>query len=150
MKLERTTTGLIIHNPDNVVKRKVLQYFSLVNPLREFFIYSGNARSKPPLFGMEHDVIYISSGFLGINDQLIQSLPRPSVIQPTTPQGISLEMNRQPRSKLQEDCIKMITDPSQRSNKVTIELKPGVELTGTRVLRRACKVLPIELLERRL
>ena len=148
MKLERTTTGLIIHNPDNVVKRKVLQYFSLVNPLREFFIYSGNDRSKPPLFGMEHDVIYISSGFLGINDQLIQSLPRPSVIQPTTPQGISLEMNRQPRSKLQEDCIKQMINNT--ASKMTIELKPGVELTGTRVLRRACKVLPIELLGRRL
>lgn len=133
MKLERTTTGLIIHNPDNMVKRKVLQYFSLVNPLREYFIYSGNDRSKPPIFGLEHDVIYISSGFLSMGDQFVSSLPRPSVIQPMTPQRITLEMNRQPRSKLQEDCIKMITDPSQRSSKVTIELKPGVELTGTRV-----------------
>lgn len=134
MKLERTTTGLIIHNPDNMVKRKVLQYFSLVNPVREFFIYSGNDRSRPPIFGMEHDVIYISSGFLSIGDPFISQLPRPSVIQPMTPQRITLEMNRQPRSPLQEDCIRMLTDPAQRSNKVTIELKPGVELTGTRVL----------------
>lgn len=129
MKLERTTTGLIIHNPDNIVKRKVLQYFSLVNPLREYFIYSGNDRSKPPIFGLEHDVIYISSGFLTIGDPLINQLPRPSVIQPMTPQRVILEMNRQPRSKLQEDCIRMLTDPSQRSNKVTIELKPGVGKT---------------------
>lgn len=129
MKLERTTTGLIIHNPDNMVKRKVLQYFSLVNPVREFFIYSGSDRSRPPIFGMEHDVIYISSGFLSIGDPFISQLPRPSVIQPMTPQRITLEMNRQPRSKLQEDCIKMLTDPAQRSNKVTIELKPGVGKT---------------------
>lgn len=150
MKLERTTTGLIIHNPDNMVKRKVLQYFSLVNPLREYFIYSGNDRSKPPIFGLEHDVIYISSGFLSMGDQFISSLPRPSVIQPMTPQRITLEMNREPRSPLQEDCIRMMTDPNQNSNKITVELKPGVELTGTRVRRRACKVLPIELLGRRL
>lgn len=129
MKLERTSTGLIIHNPDTIVKRKVLQYFSLVNPIREFFIYSGNDTSKPPIFGLEHDVIYISSGFLSINDPLISSLPRPSVIQPMTPQHITLEMNRQPRSKLQEDCIAMLTAPSQNNNKVTIELKPGVGKT---------------------
>ena len=149
MKLERTTTGLIITNPSDIVKRKVLQYFSLVNPIREYFIYSGNDRSKLPLFGKEYDVIYISSGFLNIQDPVIQSLPRPEVIQPKTPATIDLVMNRQPRSKLQEDCIKMMTDPALRANKVTIELKPGVELiTGTRVQRCACKVLPIELLER--
>ena len=133
MKLERTTTGLIIHNPDTIIKRKVLQYFSLVNPIREYFIYSGNDRSKPPIFGSEHDVIYISSGFLTSGDPIINQLPRPSVIQPMTPQHITLEMNRQPRSKLQEDCIAMLTAPNQNNNKVTIELKPGVELTGTRV-----------------
>lgn len=129
MKLERTTTGLIIHNPDNMVKRKVLQYFSLVNPLREYFIYSGNDRSKPPIFGLEHDVIYISSGFLSMGDQFISSLPRPSVIQPTTPQRITLEMNREPRSPLQEDCIRMLTNPNNKGSKTTVELKPG---TGKR------------------
>ena len=129
MKLERTTTGLIIHNPDNVVKRKVLQYFSLVNPLREFFIYSGNDGSKPPIFGMEHDVIYISSGFLTIGDPLINQLPRPSVIQPMTPQPITLEMNRQPRSPLQEDCIRMLTNPNNKGGKTTVELKPGTGKT---------------------
>jgi superfamily II DNA or RNA helicase len=129
MKLERTTTGLIIHNPDTIVKRKVLQYFSLVNPIREFFIYSGNDTSKPPIFGLEHDVIYISSGFLAINDPLISSLPRPSVIQPMTPQHITLEMNRQPRSPLQEDCIRMLTNPNNNGGKTTVELKPGTGKT---------------------
>ena len=129
MKLERTTTGLIIHNPDNMVKRKVLQYFSLVNPVREFFIYSGNDRSRPPIFGMEHDVIYISSGFLSIGDPFISQLPRPSVIQPMTPQRITLEMNRQPRSPLQEDCIRMLTNPNNKCGKTTVELKPGTGKT---------------------
>lgn len=128
MKLERTTTGLIIHEPSNDIKRKILQYFSLVNPLREYFIYSGNDRSKKPLFGREHDVVYISSGFLNINDSIVKSLPRPSIIQPITPTRIEITMNRQPRSKLQEDCIKMMTDTNKTSYKTTIELKPGVEL----------------------
>ena len=68
MKLERTTTGLIIHGPDEIMKRKILQYFSLSNPLREYFIYSGNDKSRKPIFGNEHDVVYISSGFLNVND----------------------------------------------------------------------------------
>jgi len=125
MKLERTTTGLIIHNPDDITKRKILQYFSLVNPVREFFIYSGNDRSKIPVFGKEHDVVYISSGFLAINDPYIRSLPRPDVIHPQTPTQISLKMNRQPRSKLQEDCIAKMIDPQHAGGKLTIELKPG-------------------------
>ena len=33
-------------------------------------------------------------------------------------------MNRQPRSKLQEDCISAMMNSKQ--NKVTVELKPGV------------------------
>ena len=149
MKLERTTTGLIIHNPDNIVKRKLLQYFSLVNPVREYFIYSGSNRANKPIFGKEHDVVYVTSGFLGINDPIIRSLPRPEVIQQMTPKTIDLVMNRQPRSKLQEDCISMMTANNNKSSKITVELKPGVELiTGTRVQRCACKVLPFELLER--
>ena len=129
MKLERTTTGLIIHNPDNIVKRKLLQYFSLVNPVREYFIYSGNDRSRPPIFGKDHDVVYVTSGFLGINDPIIRSLPRPEVIQPMTPKSIDLTMNREPRSQLQEDCIKMMIDPNNRHSKLTIELKPGTGKT---------------------
>ena len=128
MKIEKTTTGLIIHNPDMMTKRKLLQYFSLVNPVREFFIYSGNDDSRPGLFGMEHDVVYVTSGFMYINDQYIRAMPSPSIIQPKTPKRITLEMNRQPRSKLQEDCIAKMIDPNNRHSKMTLELKPGVEL----------------------
>ena len=131
MELHKTTTGLIIKNPTDIIKRKVLQYFSLVNPIREYFIYSGADRSRAPLFGKEYDVIYISSGFLNIQDPVIQMLPRPEIIQPRTPATIDLVMNRQPRSKLQEDCIKQMINNT--TSKMTIELKPGVELTGTRV-----------------
>ena len=124
MKLERTTTGLIIHQPSDDVKRAILRYFSLVNPVREYFIYSGNDKSKKPLFGKEHDVVYISSGFLEINDDVIRRLPKPTTINYPTPKKVEITMNRQPRSKLQEDCIdKMIYGSS---NKITIELKPGV------------------------
>lgn len=126
MKLERTTTGLIIHGPDTIIKRKILQYFSLVNPVREFFIYSGNDPDKSPIFGKERDVVYISSGFLNINDNVIKTLPHPDMIKPRTPASISLKMNRQPRSKLQEDAIQMMTQQSPEQYKTTVELKPGV------------------------
>ena len=129
MKLERTTTGLIIHGPDAVIKRKILQYFSLVNPVREFFIYSGNDPNASPIFGKERDVVYISSGFLNINDNVIKTLPRPSVIAPRTPATITLKMNRQPRSKLQEDAIQMMTQQSPEQHKTTVELKPGTGKT---------------------
>lgn len=128
MKIERTTTGLIIHKPDEMIKRKILRYFSLSNPIREYFIYSGNDHTRKPLFGNEHDVVYISSGFLNINDDIIRSLPRQSIIPPAIPERIQITMNRQPRSKLQEDCIRMMTDKNQNNYKTTIELKPGVEL----------------------
>ena len=72
MKLESTTTGLIIHQATTEVKRKVLQYFSLRDPVREYFIYSGKNPDKKPLFGKEHDVIYISSGFLPITCFMIR------------------------------------------------------------------------------
>lgn len=126
MKLERTTTGLIIHQPSIEIKRAVLRYFSLTNPVREYFIYSGNDRSKKPLFGKEHDVIYISSGFLHITDDDIRKLPKPSVINYQTPKKVEITMNRQPRSQLQEDCIHQMLNT--KSSKITIELKPGVEL----------------------
>lgn len=147
MNFERTTTGLIIHNPTDEIKRKVLRYFSLTNPIREYFIYSGNNPDKQPIFGKERDTIYISSGFLNINDPVIQRLPRPHVIQPMTPTVIELKMNRQPRSKLQEDCIKMLTDTKNKNNKVTIELKPGVELIlPAPAYSDVCVKFPIELL----
>lgn len=127
MKLERTTTGLIIHQPSMDIKRAVLRYFSLTNPVREYFIYSGNDRKKKPLFGKEHDCIYISSGFLNIIDESIRKLPKPTVISYSTPKKVEITMNREPRSKLQEDCIKQMLET--KSPKVTIELKPGVGKT---------------------
>jgi superfamily II DNA or RNA helicase len=127
VKLERTTTGLIIHQASPEIKRAVLRYFSLTNPVREYFIYSGNDRSKKPLFGKEHDVIYISSGFLDIVDEDIKRLPKPTVINYPTPKKVEITMNREPRSQLQEDCIhQMLTT---KASKITIELKPGVGKT---------------------
>lgn len=108
------------------IKRAVLRYFSLTNPVREYFIYSGNDKSKKPLFGKEHDVIYISSGFLNIEDEDIKRLPKPSVINYQTPKKVEITMNREPRSPLQEDCIRQMLNT--KSSKITIELKPGVEL----------------------
>ena len=105
MKLEKTTTGVIIHQPSLDVKRAVLKYFSLTNPVREYFIYSGNDRSRKPLFGREHDCIYISSGFLRINDEVIRNLPKPSIGPYQEPKHVEITMNREPRSPLQEDCI---------------------------------------------
>lgn len=97
-------------------------------PTREFFIYSGNDPDTKPTLGHEHDVIYITSGFLKINDPEIRRLHVDSTKQYQTPKQITLEMNRQPRSKLQEDCIRMMTTPSD-SSKLTIELKPGTGKT---------------------
>ena len=109
------------------IKRAVLRYFSLTNPVREYFIYSGNDKKKKPLFGKEHDCIYISSGFLNIIDEAIRKLPKPTVISYQTPKKVEITMNREPRSKLQEDCIhKMLNN---NSNKLTIELKPGTGKT---------------------
>ena len=126
MRIEKTTTGVIIKEPSNEVKRKCLQYFTLQNPVREFFIYSGNDPDNKPILGHERDVIYITSGFLKINDPEIKKLKVDSTKQPITPKPITLNMNREPRSDLQRDCIQMMT--TSDVNKITIELKPGVEL----------------------
>ena len=126
MKLERTTTGLIIRQPSDEIKRKCLRYFSLSNPLREYFIYSGNDPDKKSIFGKEKDVIYITSGFLYIKDEVIRRLPKPHSLPLPTPKKVSIKMNRQPRSNLQEDCIEKLT--TSNSDKITVELKPGVEL----------------------
>lgn len=127
MKIEKTATGVIIREPSMVVKRKCLQYFSLQNPVREFFIYSGNDPDNQPLFGHERDVIYITSGFLDIPDEDIKQL-KPDYVKPIpTPKTIELKMNREPRSRLQEDCIKKAT--SGECTKLTMELKPGVGKT---------------------
>lgn len=127
MRIEKTTTGLIIKEPSEIVKRKCLQYFTLPKPTREFFIYSGNDPDNKPTFGHEHDVIYITSGFLKINDPEIQKLKVDSTKKPLTPKPITLSMNREPRSDLQRDCIKMMT--SSEAPKLTVELKPGTGKT---------------------
>lgn len=126
MKIEKTSTGLRIKEPTDTIKQKCLRYFSLVNPVREYFIYSGNDPDHKPIFGKEKDVIYITSGFLKINDREISQL-KYSTIQSPVGKKISIEMNRQPRSDLQRDCIKKLT--TSTSNKITVELKPGVGKT---------------------
>lgn len=125
MKVEKTTTGVIIYDPTKEMKRKILQYFSLRDPVREFFIYSGNDTSSKPLFGKEHDVIYVTSGILKINDPELQKMLRGyKTLAVPTPQSIDIEMTMKPRSRFQEDCIKaMMTCPNP---KMTIEAKGGL------------------------
>lgn len=125
MKIEKTTTGVIIREATPEVKKKCLQYFSLTNPVREFFIYSGKDpdHTKVPIIGHDHDVIYITSGFLKIKDKTIEKLKVNSEKPIPTPKLITLEMNREPRSQLQRDCIELLT--TAKENKITVELKPG-------------------------
>lgn len=128
MKVEKTTTGLIIHEPSNDIKSKCLQYFSLQNPIREYFIYSGNDPDRKPIFGKEKDVLYVTSGFLKIRDRVIENMARHvEEIKPRVGKSIHLDMDREPRSDLQRDCIKKMTESN--SPKLTIELKPGTGKT---------------------
>ena len=127
MHITKTATGLIIREPSIDVKRKCLAYFSLQKPIREFFIYSGNDPDHKPILGHEHDVIYITSGFLKINDQYIRKLKIDNTKEIPTPKKIELTMNREPRSDLQRDCIEMMTTTT--ASKLTIELKPGTGKT---------------------
>lgn len=125
MKVEKTTTGIIIRQPSDDIKRKCLQYFSLNNPTREYFIYSGNDPDKKFIFGGERDVIYITSGFGEINDSTCKSLSKhQSVITPREGAKVSFEMKYPPRSQFQIDCIKKLTE--SKSNKITVEAKPGL------------------------
>lgn len=128
MRVERTATGAIIHQPTLEVKRKALQYFSLPDPQREYFIYSGTDINRRPIFGKEHDVLYITSGFLQIKDPVTEQL-RLSMTKVSSRDGapISITMNRQPRSRLQVDCIQKMIETTH--NKMTIELKPGTGKT---------------------
>ena len=125
--VERTTTGVIIRKPDTDIKKAVLKYFSLLKPTREYFIYSGNDPNNKALFGNEKDVIYITSGFLEIKDPVIQAMPRGIRKEPPTPARISLKVDRTPRSKLQSECIETLV--TSKSNKITVELKPGTGKT---------------------
>ena len=124
MRLEKTTTGLIIHEPTDDIKEKCLQYFSLTDPIREYFVYSGKDPNSKITFGKERDVIYISSGFLKINDPVIKRLMMIRKLDSPTPSPVKIEMSREPRSDLQRDCIKKMTE--SKSTKLTVELKPGV------------------------
>ena len=123
LSVERTTTGVIIRQPNTDVKKAVLKYFSLLKPTREYFIYSGNDPNGKTLFGDEKDVIYITSGFLKIKDPVIQSLPHGVVKQPPMPAKIDLKVERSPRSQLQRDCIEKLT--TSNSSKITVECRPG-------------------------
>lgn len=124
-KVEKTTTGLIIHQPSNDIKRAALRYFSLKDPVREYFIYVGADTEKKPIFGKEHDVLYITSGFLSMKDANV--LPLKSFVKNIAPRDgadIKIKMNREPRSQLQRDCIDRMVKCT--SPKLTIEVKPGV------------------------
>ena len=127
-KIEKTSTGLIIHQPSNEIKRAALRYFSLKDPLREYFIYVGKDINKKPIFGKEHDVLYITSGFLTMKDENV--IPLRSFVKTIPPRDgaeIELKMNREPRSQLQRDCIDAMV--KCKSPKLTIEVKPGVGKT---------------------
>lgn len=128
MKVEKTTTGVIIRQPSDSIKYKCLRYFSLTKPLREYFIYSGNDSDKKHIFSGERDVIYISSGFLEINDSEIQSLKKHMTpIVPREGSKVSFNMKYPPRSKFQIDCIEKLT--TSKSYKITVEAKPGLGKT---------------------
>lgn len=128
MHIEQTATGCIIRNPSTEIKRKVLQYFSLKQPVREFFIYSGNDPDHPPIFGKERDVLYISSGFLHIVDPVIQKETRfKKTSQPPMGARISLSLSKEPRSDFQRDCTKVMINTKAR--KLTIEAKAGLGKT---------------------
>lgn len=127
MSVERTTTGVVIRKPSTDVKKTVLKYFSLLKPTREYFIYSGNDPNGKAIFGEEKDVIYITSGFLKIKDPVIQMLPKGIKREPSMPAKINISLDKEPRSKLQRDCIDLLT--SSNSSKITVELKPGTGKT---------------------
>jgi hypothetical protein len=124
-KVEKTSTGLIIREPSNEIKRAALRYFSLKDPVREYFIYVGKDMTKKPIFGKEHDVLYITSGFLTMKDQNVIPLKKfVKTIPSRDGADIKIEMNREPRSQLQRDCIDRMV--KRKSPKLTIEVKPGV------------------------
>ena len=128
MKIEKTTTGLIIREPTDDIKRKCLQYFSLNKPTREFFIYSGNDIDNKPIFGKDRDVLYVSSGFMKINDPIIKkAFNKVSEIKPKIGKTIKVDIDMKPRSRLQKDCIDKLINTN--SEKITVELRPG---TGKR------------------
>lgn len=118
MRIERTTTGLIIYDPSMIIKRKCLQYFALSSPKREFFIYNR--------IDDNHTVLYVTSAFEHLEDKALQDeLKTVNIknIRPSEGDKIILKMTREPRSDLQRDCINKLT--SSNSKKITVQLKPG-------------------------
>ena len=129
MRVERTTTGIIFHEPSMDIKEKCLEYMSLPDPTREYFVYSRKDPNGKTSFGKrrDHDVLYIPSGFLKVNDPVIKSIRGINTLTCPTPVHVDIDVSRSPRSDLQRDCIHMLTTSS--SPKITVELKPGTGKT---------------------
>lgn len=146
MRVEKTNTGIIIREANYNIKQKCLEYFSLTDPIREYFLYSGNDPNNKPRFGKEHDVIYITSGFAKIDDPIIKRVMTiGKTIPPVKPKPIKLTVSREPRSDLQRDCIQMLT--TSDAKKITIELKPGVNILPAPAYGDMRVKFSIELLE---
>lgn len=146
MRVEKTNTGIIIREANYNIKQKCLEYFSLTDPIREYFLYSGNDPNNKPRFGKEHDVIYITSGFAKIDDPIIKRVMTiGKTIPPIKPKPIKLTVSREPRSDLQRDCINMLT--TSDAKKITIELKPGVNILPAPAYGDMRVKFSIELLE---
>lgn len=126
MKIEKTSTAVIFHEPDMDVKEKVLRYFALDDPVREYFVYSGQDPNKRKSIFRGNDILYVPSGFLKINDPVIKKLHMIRNVAPKPPKVVDITVNKEPRSDLQRDCIALLT--SSKQPKITVELKPGVEL----------------------
>ena len=102
--------------------------FFIKNPTREFFIYSGNDIDNKPIFGEDRDVLYVSSGFMKINDPIIKkAFNKVSEIKPKIGKTIKVDIDMKPRSRLQKDCIDKLINTN--NEKITVELRPG---TGKR------------------
>jgi superfamily II DNA or RNA helicase len=128
MKIQRTSTGIIIQEPTREMKEKVLQYLSLRQPIREFFVYCKNDPSRKNVLGIKKDVLYLPSGFGKIPDEYIKKeIDGAPVLKPSSGAVVDIRMNREPRSPLQEDCIKHLT--TSTAPKITVELKPGTGKT---------------------
>jgi len=127
MKIEKTSTAVIFHDADMDVKEKVLRYFALDDPVREYFVYSGQDPNKRKKFFKGKDILYVPSGFLKLNDPVVKGLHMIRNVAPKPPKIVDINVDRTPRSDLQRDCIKILTE--SKSPKITVELKPGTGKT---------------------
>lgn len=126
MRIEKTSTGLVITEPTNEVKHLCLRYFSLNNPVREFFIYQ--APGKKSVFNWKGDkeTIFITSGLAGIRNKHIEEhiLKNVKEVKPRTGADIELALGKKkPRSDMQRDCISKMVNG--KSSKLTIQLRAG-------------------------